>query len=167
VSFVLDNVLNLDRQPGSRLFHAIDARRIGASGLSLGGLTTYMVVYGRCCRDHRIDAAAVLAGIRPDVTIDGHVQLLIAHSDTDPTLPYSSALETFAAARAPVWFVTLHGASHASQWEDTVTPYDQIAERITIDFWDATLNRDARAFTRLQHDATVLGLSSIVAKATT
>jgi len=167
VSFVLDNMLALDKQPGSRLFHAIDARRIGASGLSLGGLTTYMLVYGECCRDRRIDAAAVLDGIRPDVTIDGHVPLLIAHSDTDPTLPYSSALETFAAARAPAWFVTLHGASHASQWEDTVTPYDQIAERITVDFWDATLNGDARAFARLQRDATVPGFSSIVAKPTT
>jgi dienelactone hydrolase len=167
VSFVLDNVLALDEQPGSRLFHAIDERRIGAGGLSLGGLTTYMLVYGQCCRDQRIDAAAVLDGIRPDVVIDGHVPLLIAHSDTDPTLPYSSALETFAAARAPAWFVTLHGASHATQWEDTVTPYDHVAERITIDFWDATLNADARAFARLQHDATVPGLSSIVAKATT
>ena len=34
VSFVLDKVLALDRQPGSRLFHAIDEHRIGAGGLS-------------------------------------------------------------------------------------------------------------------------------------
>src|SRR6185503_3248548 len=45
VSFVLDKVLAMYKQPGGRLFHAIDARRIGASGLSLGGLTTYMLVY--------------------------------------------------------------------------------------------------------------------------
>jgi dienelactone hydrolase len=167
VSFVLDNVLALAKQRGSRLFDAIDERRIGAGGLSLGGLTTYWLVYGKCCRDERIDAAAVLDGIRSEEQLDGHVPLLIAHSDTDPTLPYSSALEAFASARPPVWFVTLHGASHASQWEDDVTPYDHIAERITIDFWDATLNGNSQAFARLQHDATVPGLSSITAKTRT
>jgi len=167
VSFVLDNVLALGEQPQSRLFHAIDARKIGASGLSLGGLTNYLLVYDECCRDQRIAAAQVLDGIRPDVTPDGHVPLLIAHADTDPALPYTSAKEAFDVARAPAWLLTLHGASHASQWEDDITPFDDIAQRSTIDFWDATLNGDAAAFTRLQQDATVPGLSSIVAKATT
>ena len=126
VSFVLDRVLALNNQTRSRLFHAIDQHRIGGGGLSLGGLTTYMLVYGKCCRDQRIDAVAVLDGLRSDEPLDGHVPLLIAHSDTDPTLPYSSALEAFAAARAPAWFVTLHGAAHASQWEDDVTAFDHI-----------------------------------------
>jgi dienelactone hydrolase len=167
VAFVLDNVLALSRRQGSRLSHAIDARRIGASGLSLGGLTTYKLVYGKCCRDLLIDAVAVLDSIRTDDALDGHVPLLIAHSDTDPALPYSSAVEAFAGASAPAWFVTLHGASHASQWEDDTTPFDAVAERITIDFWDATLNGNAQAFARLQTDATVPNLSSIVAKRTT
>jgi len=95
------------------------------------------------------------------------VPLLIAHSDTDPTLPYSDAKEAFAAAKAPAWFMTLHGASHATQWEDDVTAFDHIAERATTDFWDATLDQNAQAFARLQRDATVPGLSSIVAKRTT
>jgi dienelactone hydrolase len=163
MSFVLDNVLALDKQRGSRLFHAIDHRRIGAGGLSLGGLTTYWLAYGACCRDQRIDAVVVLDGVRSDATLDGHVPLLIAHSDTDPVIPYSSARDAFAAASPPAWLVTLHGASHASEWEDTVTPYDHIAEQITTDFWDATLNRNRRkqSLTRLEQDATVPGLSSI------
>ena len=164
VSFVLDRVLALNRQPKSRLFHAIDEHKIGAGGLSLGGLTTYMFVYGKCCREHRLAGVEVLDAVRSDLLLDGHVPLLIAHSDTDPTLPYATAKEAFTAAKPPVWLVTLHGASHATQWEDDVTPYDSIAERITIDFWDATLNGNAQAFTRLQHDATVPGLSSIVTK---
>jgi dienelactone hydrolase len=166
VSFVLDKVLAMDKQPGSRLFHAIDERRIGAGGLSLGGLTTYMLVYDKCCRDQRIAAAAVLDGLPPSAPIDGHVPLLIAHSDTDPAIRYSSAMDAFTAARAPAWLVTLHGASHATQWEDAVTPFDRIAERITTDFWDATLNGNSQAFARLQRDATVSGRSSIVAKRT-
>lgn len=166
VSFVLTKVLALNQQRGSRLFHAIDTHEIGAGGLSLGGLTTYKLVYGACCRDTRIDAAAVLDGIRIDDPIDGHVPLLIAHSDTDPTIPYSTALEAFAGAKAPTWLVTLHGASHATQWENDVTPYDHIAERITTDFWEATLNHDPQALARLHDDATVPGVASIVAKST-
>ena len=164
ISFVIDKVLALDRQPGGRLFRAINDRRIGAGGLSLGGFDTYLLVYGACCRDRRITAVAVLDGARPNAPLDGHVPLLIAHSDTDPVIPYASALAAFKAAPAPAWFVTLHGASHATQWENDVTPYDHIAEQITSDFWDATLDANASAFTRLQRDATVSGLSSIQVK---
>ncbi len=164
VSFVLDNVLVLNQKRGSHLYHAIDTHRIGASGLSLGGATTYALVYSECCRDQRITAAAVLDGFQPGVPLDGHVPLLIAHSDTDPVIAYTSARESFAAASPPAWLVTLHGASHVSEWEDDVTLYDHIAEQITTDFWDATLNRKEGSFTRLERDATVPGLSSIEVK---
>ncbi len=164
MSYVLDEVLALAKQRGSRLFRAIDTKQIGASGLSLGGLTTYQLVYGDCCRDDRIKAAAVFDGFLQDAELDDHVPLLIAHSDSDPAIPYTSAQRVFADAKAPVWFVTLHGASHASQWEDDITPYDAIAEQITLDFWDATLRGKAKAFKRLVQHATVPGLSSIEEK---
>jgi dienelactone hydrolase len=166
MSFVLDSVLALDKQRGSGLFRTIDHHRIGAGGLSLGGLTVYWLVYADCCRDERIRAAMVLDGVQTRGALDGHVPLLIAHSDTDPVIAYSSARASFDAASPPAWLVTLHGASHASEWEDDVTPYDHIAEQVTTDFWDATLNRNRRqrAFTRLEQDATVPGLSSIESK---
>ena len=106
----------------------------------------------------------MLDGFHPSVVADGHVPLLIAHSDSDPAIPYASAQAKYEAAQGPVWFVTLHGASHASEWENDVTPYDHIAERLTTDFWNATLNGDTQAFARLKSDATVPGLSTIVAK---
>lgn len=164
VSFVLDRVLALDKQRGSRLSHAIDDHKIGAGGLSLGGLTTYILGYDACCRDARIDAVMVLDGIRSSGVLDGHVPLLIAHSDADPVIPYSTARAAFDDAAAPAWLVTFFGASHASQWEDTVTPYDAIAERVTTDFWNATLNHKRRSLTTLEQDATVPGLSMIEAK---
>ena len=161
MSFVLDQVLAMDRERGNLLSHSIDEHRIGAAGLSLGGITTYLLVYGDCCRDDRIKAAEILDGVQPGVTVDGHVPLYLGHSDADPVLPYASARSTYDRTQPPVWFVTLHGASHASQWEDDVTPYDQIAERTTTDFWDATLRRHPRTLASLEHDATVPGLSSI------
>jgi dienelactone hydrolase len=164
VSFVLDKVLALNNEQGSRLFRAIDERKIGAGGLSLGGLTTYKLVYGDCCRDERFDAAAVLDGIRIDDPVDGHVPLLIAHADRDPTIPYPTAKEVFTAASAPVWFMTFQAPLHSEQWENDVTPFDHIAEQTTLDFWTATLNGRSQAFAKLERDATVAGLSSIVAK---
>jgi dienelactone hydrolase len=164
MSFVLDRVLALNRRPGSALYDAVDPRRVGAAGLSLGGLTTYLLVYGDCCRDDRFAAAAVLNGVNAGVTIDGHVPLLIAHSDTDPLIPYASARRAYDQAQPPAWLMTFFGASHASQWEDNVTPYDAIAERTTTDFWDATLERTKGGFARLAHDATVPGLSAIERK---
>ncbi len=164
LSFVLDKVLALGTDRGSRLFGAIDADRIGAGGLSLGGYTTYEAVYGACCRDNRFKAAEVLDGFHSSATIDGHVPILIAHSDTDPAIPYASARKLFAEASPPAWFVTLHGASHASEWENDVTPYDHIDERLTTDFWQATLKAEPQAFIRLRNDATVPNVSSIQVK---
>jgi dienelactone hydrolase len=164
VSFVLGEVLALAKDRGSPLFRAIKRRRIGTAGLSLGGITTYNVVYRDCCRDERITAAIVMNGVRPGVVVDGHVPFLIAHSDTDPLLPYASARQAFDEAEPPVWLHTFYGASHASQWEDDVTPYDDLAEQVTLDFWDATLKKKRRAFARLERDATVPDLSSIEAK---
>jgi dienelactone hydrolase len=164
VVFVLDHVLALGRERGSRLFRSIDEAEIGAGGLSLGGITTYDVAYGPH-RDSRIEAVEVLDGLRPpDARIDGHVPLLVAHSDADPTIGYAAAREAYDHAAPPVWLVTLHGASHASQWEDTVTPYDRIAEHVTLDFWKATLGHQTAAFARLERDATVPGRSSIEVK---
>lgn len=163
-SFVLDQVLALNAERGSRLFHAIDADRIGAAGLSLGGATTYNFVFSPSQGDARVVAAEVLDGFRPSVPLDGRVPMLIAHSDTDPLIPFATARAAYGAARAPVWFVTLHGASHATQWENDVTPYDHIDEQLTTDFWEATLHDDESAFARLQRDATVAGLSAIEQK---
>jgi predicted dienelactone hydrolase len=172
VSFVLDQVLELNEDRDSRLFRSIDERKIGAGGASWGGATTYGVAFADCCIDARITAAEVLNGIRLPVgtgpagaiDLDGHIPLLIAHSDTDPILTYAFGESAFTDAEAPVWLVTFLGASHASQWEDEDTEYDAIAEQITLDFWDATLKGEAKAFKRLEKHGTVDGLSTIEVK---
>jgi dienelactone hydrolase len=163
VTFVLTQVLRENRDRTSKLFHSIDRRHLGAAGLSLGGATTYFAVFGDCCRDARFTSAMVLDGFLPGdgARLDGHVPLLIAHSDTDPAIPYGTARRAYDAAQSPVWLVTFHGASHASQWENDPTPYDAIGEVVTTDFWDATLRGKKAASAGLVRDATVEGLSSI------
>ncbi len=173
LSFVLTEVLDLARDRKSALYRRIDRKAIGVGGLSLGGATTYGAAFTECCGDDRFIAAAVLDGVQLSVgddpergkpVLDGHIPLLLVHSDVDPVLPYSLATTAFESAAPPVWFVTLHGASHASQFENDVTAYDAIGKQITIDFWDATLKGKRAAFRRLERDATVAGLSSIEVK---
>jgi dienelactone hydrolase len=168
VSFVLDQMLGLAADPDSPLYDRIDPNQIGAGGLSLGGATTYAVAFSPCCRDHRIKAVEVLSGallpVVGEFDLDGHVPLLIAHGDQDPLLKYANAQVIFEQAAPPVWFVTLIGASHATEFENDVTPYDATAEQVTIDFWDATIGGDPTAFATLAQHATVLGLSTLQTK---
>ncbi len=121
VSFVLDQMLALSADPDSRLHDRIDADQIGAGGLSLGGATTYAVAFSPCCRDNRIKAVEVLSGallpVVGEFDLDGHVPLLIAHGDQDPLLRYANTQAIFGQAAPPVWFVTLIGASHATEFE--------------------------------------------------
>jgi dienelactone hydrolase len=164
VSFVIDEMLRINRDPESRVYERIDPERIGIGGLSLGGATTYGAAFNDCCRDDRVKAVEVLAGaliVGGEHELDGHVPLLIVHGDQDPALSYTLASEIYAKAAAPVWFVTLNGALHAPPFENDDTPHDALVERLTTDFWDATLGRDAKAFGRFEKDAVVDGLSTM------
>jgi dienelactone hydrolase len=168
VRFVLDEVLRLADDPDSALHERVDPDRIGAGGLSLGGGTTYSVAFGGCCPDDRIKAAEVLAGatfpLEGPVVLDGRIPLLIAHGDQDPVLRYERAREAFDQSPGPVWLVTLLGASHATAFENDVTPHDAMVERFTTDFWDATIGGDAGAWTTFEQDAVVEGLSTLEQK---
>ncbi len=60
VSFVIDSLL-----ADAALSPRIDADRIGLTGHSLGGVTTYFATYGMQCRDPRIRASAPIAAADP------------------------------------------------------------------------------------------------------
>ena len=60
VSFVIDALL-----AHPRLGPLIDAARIGATGISLGGITTYFLSFGAPTLDPRIRASAPIAGGDP------------------------------------------------------------------------------------------------------
>jgi dienelactone hydrolase len=57
VVFVLDRILEADQNPASPFFGAIDETRVGMTGHSFGGLTTYFVA----AIDPRIDVAVPMA----------------------------------------------------------------------------------------------------------
>ena len=161
ISFLVTQLLN------GPLRAQIDASRIGAAGLSLGGATTYGLVEASCCRDTRIRAAAVFDGVRlpfAEPLGKNAVPLLISHIDTDAAVPYTTAQEAFAdAAASPKWFLTFFNGIHPEAYEDAPSPHDFTATQTSIDFFDFTLLEDSSAGARLIQDGHNPGESTIIA----
>ena len=165
VSFVLDQLIAASDDPNSPVASRIDPDRIGVAGHSLGAATTYAVAIDDCCRDPRIDAAVVMAGV---VLVDGGrmdyrtgLPMLLFHGDADQVLSYQFDVDTYAKLSPPKWFVTLQGAGHSPPYEDIASPWDDVVESTSTDFWLGQLDGDAAALARLEADATVPGISSI------
>jgi dienelactone hydrolase len=118
VSFVIDQLLGLAKTRGSWLFHGANPRRIGVSGLSLGGGTTLLVTYHPTLRDRRVRAAATLAPLScafdPEFYRAAGPPLLILHGDQDLILPIAAnGARVFArAARSRRTLVSMVHGTH-------------------------------------------------------
>lgn len=62
VSFLIDTMLGWNADAEHPFFGRVDPQRIGATGVSLGGMTTTMAAFHPTMRDPRIKAAASIAG---------------------------------------------------------------------------------------------------------
>jgi dienelactone hydrolase len=139
VSFVIDSVLRL-------LGGTVDGDHIGVAGHSLGGATTYGLVFNDCCRDDRVDAVVLMSTLRlpfADGRYDlGDVPKLLLQLTEDPIVPYQQAVDTFDEAAAPKFLVTLEGGGHFEPYENAPSPHDEVVEATTAAFWDAYLRAD-------------------------
>ncbi|HKA92753.1 MAG TPA: hypothetical protein VKE97_03050, partial [Acidimicrobiia bacterium] len=123
--FVIDQVLALTAKRSGPLAGVVDAKRIGASGHSLGAMTTYRLVYDTCCADKRIKAAAPMSGLAggpPEFFTGISTPLLAEHGDADGTLPYQGGADAFAKASAPKYFLTLIGGGHTPPYRGAPEP---------------------------------------------
>jgi predicted dienelactone hydrolase len=117
VRFVIDQVLALSDGSGW-LAGGVDRKRIGAQGLSLGGLTTLLVTYTPELRDRRIRAAFAMAPASCELTrkaLASAPPLLLIDGDQDLITPIDqNAGRTFLRARMPRTLVTLARATHTA-----------------------------------------------------
>ena len=154
-SFIIDQMLRLNGDPSSLLHGLIDAQHIGASGHSLGGMTTFGIAFNTCCRDPRIDAAVPMAGQLvpfPGGEYKASIgpPVLIIHGDADETVAYTSATDAYTLADPPKLLLTHRGGGH-------ILPYlggnDPPAVAATIDattaFFDLFLKHERGARERL------------------
>jgi hypothetical protein len=95
VSAVMDELIRLGKTRGSWLYRRVNPKRIGVSGLSLGGGTTLLVSYHPELRDPRVRAAVALAPLScpfgPEFYREEDAPpLLLLHGDQDLLLPLAT-----------------------------------------------------------------------------
>jgi predicted dienelactone hydrolase len=145
---VIDRLLGLSATAGDVLAGTIDGERIGATGLSWGGLTTLLATYHRDFRDPRIRAALPIAApacfttrrfFRPS-----RAPLLLLYGDADLIVPMREhALTALHATRGPRLLVALTDAAHTgfSAFAAVLDPmphYDVLACPLLIDALEGT-----------------------------
>ena len=119
VSFIIDTLVALGRASGAWLAGGIDEKKIGVSGLSLGGLSTLLVTYHPTLRDRRVRAAAAMAPascwLSTSFYDSAKPPLLLLGGDEDLITPLpTNAERTFERARSPRRLVTLAKATHTA-----------------------------------------------------
>jgi predicted dienelactone hydrolase len=117
VSFLIDQLLNLDASASGLLSGTIDHDRIGATGLSLGGTTTLLVAFHPTLRDPRVRAAAPIAPgacfLGKDFYDDRHIPLLLVEGSIDAISPYQqNGAFAFGEANPPKYLATIANGSH-------------------------------------------------------
>lgn len=161
-TFVINQVIK-DKQLGE----IVDSKRIGASGHSLGGITTYGVAFSACCRDQRVKAALPMSGFAGIVepiqqyAWDSQTALLSLHGNADGTVPYVSDVNTFAWAKPPKFLLTFEGAGHVVPFLGGDDAQAMVLKKSTVDFLDRYLKDDKTALDRLRTDANVPGSTSL------
>jgi predicted dienelactone hydrolase len=115
--FVLDQLLAEAADPSSPFFGAIDATKIAASGLSLGGLTTLLLAFHPTLRDPRVKAAMAWAApscmFVPPFFSDARLPLLLLHGDSDLIVPIdANSRHAFSLTQSPSELIVVRNGSH-------------------------------------------------------
>lgn len=116
-SRLIDAALEWNDDPNHRLAGRIDPTRIGATGVSLGGLTTALLTYHRTLRDPRVKAALTMAAPTQLFTsrffARNHVPWMAVYGTHDAIIDQRSNARPLRAKAPFATLVTIEGGSHA------------------------------------------------------
>lgn len=115
ISFLIDSVLALS--DAEKPFEAeIDIDRIGLTGFSLGGLTTYLTTYHPSLREPRVAAAVAIAGpsaaFAPQFFNSSNVPLLAIAGTADALIEHRRNAADIPQRASNASLVTIDGGSH-------------------------------------------------------
>jgi dienelactone hydrolase len=126
----------------------VDPGRIGATGVSFGGITSLMLL-NSCCFDARFKA--VLSGlghfpsqVQTPWAYDIGMPLLMLNTTGDPLIPYAEARQGWDKAISPKFMVTFTSDQH-----DTPRAFNDNIFRATTGFLDRYVKGDVNALERL------------------
>lgn len=129
------------------LLGIVDDHEIGVAGMSLGGMTVYGLISNTCCRDGRIQAALVMAGVHDDFPDGKYVHqrtpVLLVQGDAD--IGYHHSRDAYPQLAPPKWFITLHGRPHSPPFEVPRGKTAPIVDTTTTAFWNRYLQHQRAA----------------------
>jgi predicted dienelactone hydrolase len=106
--FALDQMLAANADSGSDFFGALDPSRIGMSGHSFGGFTTYFVAN----QDSRIKVAVPMAPAAPGNNAALHVPSLLMLGAVDSVVNLPNARQAYTNSDTPKYKVEIEHAGH-------------------------------------------------------
>ena len=115
ISFLIDSLLGLhdEQKPFSG---SIDESRIGLSGFSLGGLTTYLATYHPAWRDSRIAAALAIAGpsaiFAPRFFETSSIPMLAVAGTSDALIEHARNVADLRTRARNISVITIEGGTH-------------------------------------------------------
>lgn len=162
LTFVIDQLLRLNRTVSAVLHRRIDPGRIAIAGHSMGAQTVLLSGFHPCCHDARVRAAVVIAGylsggVGPYAAAAG-LPVLFVHGDRDEIIPLAAGRAAYAALSAPKHFVTVLDGDHRLGIFSGEERLGALTA-VVVDFLAAELKGDAAARDRLQHDGNLPGLT--------
>jgi dienelactone hydrolase len=156
VSFVISSMLQASAAPSGPLSGLISRNGVGVAGHSEGAITT-LGFFNTCCRDPRVEAAAVFSG-DPEAypggqyVFDGQPPMLVVHGTKDGFLPYGEMVSVFNEQKGPKVLLSLLGANHGD-WIPARSKWFPSVARTSTDFFLRYLKGSLRAGARIAHDA--------------
>ena len=167
MSFILDELLELNSEGGSKLFGLIDDASIGVIGKSLGALTVMDLIFNPAHHDDRFAAVVSLTGLATGGSDFAAYAppLLLVHGDADETVPYSGSQDAYAKAQTPKFLVTIAGATHSSAFHGANDPASVAVVKTVTDFLDNYLKGKASSLKKLGRDGNVDGVATLEASA--
>jgi pimeloyl-ACP methyl ester carboxylesterase len=116
VSFLIDQMLARAKQADNLLYGLVDADRIAAIGLSLGGLTTELVTFAPQLKDPRIRAAVSMAGpsvfFTPEFFAGSTIPFMYIGGTADAIVPYRENAQPIPKKYPHSVLVTLDSGDH-------------------------------------------------------
>jgi pimeloyl-ACP methyl ester carboxylesterase len=116
LSFLIDQMLAHSKQTDNLLFGRVDADRIAAVGLSLGGLTTELAAFDARTRDPRIRAAVSMAGPSQFLTKaffdSATIPFMYIGGTADAIVPYQENARPIPIKYKNAVLITLQTGSH-------------------------------------------------------
>jgi len=166
MSFVISQMLALDRGRYGLFSHLIARGQIAVSGQSDGGVTALAAAYDRFYLDRRVRAAVILSGA--ELPGDGFTfpapspPLLATQGTADTTNRPANTYNFWGAAPRPKFLLKLIGAQHLPPYT-IQEPQLGIVERVTVAFLDHYLKGTPRSLRAMSSAGNARGLAALTA----